>query len=287
MKEIEREGILTERQKIKNEIQQNINDIGILNKNIKILEEEEKYKNSHNFTKKHSEKFYIPTLVKSFPELLYDKINKMNKNENSALKNDESFPSIIGDNKIEKINKNLYKSKSLINLKNNWINKLINNYNKKLKSNTKLIYKINRNKPQKNKENYFNTLRIEHKENNFILDFERANNTTRMYDQIINLSTEEKKENKINNLIKTFLLNKNNAYLDSINEKRSRSYYNLLKDVNSIKRNMKVDDIEKLYIRNYENIDNKIKNCFKEIKKINKNMKLNEKLLLRTLLIRK
>ena len=128
--------------------------------------------------------------------------------------------------------------------------------------------------------------KINNKDSN-IEENENLDLTTRMYNKISNLSLEEKRENKINNLIKQYLREKNNNYLDSLNEKKSKRYYRLLKNINSEKRNDKVDIMQNVYNKSGIMMDNGTKNCFLEIQKINQNMKLNEKYLIRTLLIRK
>ena len=302
MKEIEREGLLTERRKIKKEIEQNLNEIEIANKNLKILEEEENNKKDLNDSQKQhnnllgNKSFYIPTLVKSFPELLYDKINK-NESEEPKLKHNISFPLLINNNKEQRektIHKNNFNDEKksinnyLINHKNHdKIIRLINDDRHKTKNNFKKSLNIKGKITNKDNHNFSYTSRKNSNKENNNLDEENLDKTTRIYNKISNLSLEEKRKNKNHNIMVEYLKERNYSYLDSINEKKSKKYYRILKDANSDRRNMKVDVMEKVYNRSGVVMDNETRNCFKEINKINLIMKLNEKKLIRTLILRK
>ena len=125
---------------------------------MKILEEEEEKnkKDFNNFQKTNNnniigdKSFYIPTLVQSFPELLYDKINKKQE-KNQKLQHNISFPLLVNKNNIEQ-GKDIYKT--IINEETNNMNnsliknkshdkmvRIINNYNYKTKINFKSILK--------------------------------------------------------------------------------------------------------------------------------------------------
>ena len=190
MKEIEREGLLTERRKIKKEIEQNLNEIEIANKNLKILEEEEKNKKDLNDSKKQhnnllgDKSFYIPTLVKSFPELLYDKINKK-ESEEPKLKHNISFPLLI--------NNNIEQRKKTIHIKDE--KKSINNYLINHKNHDKIIRLINDDR-HKTKNSFKETLNIKDKKiskDNQIFSY-----------------TSRKNSNKENNNLEDENLDKNN-----------------------------------------------------------------------------
>ena len=305
IKEIEREGILTERRRVKNEIQNSLNEIEMLNKNLKILEEEEINKKNDNILNINSKSkrntignnsFYIPTLVKTFPELLYDKLNKNQSVEKENLKENVSFPLLIKDNNEQKNNGLIFQKKkntSLINIRNYELDntkekRIINNYNYKKNSNYKSIFKDKKIlKKNENNISSYTYRQINKKDSSNIEENENLDVTTKMYNKISNLSLEEKRENKMNNLMKEFIREKKNNYLDSLNEKKSKRYYRLLKNINSEERNMKVDNMVKVYNKSGIIMANETEKCFKEIQKINQNMKLNEKYLIRTLLIRK
>ena len=314
MKELEKEGEITERKKLKMDINKNINDIIILNKNINILEEKQKKINLNKKNNKINNKignnsFYIPTLVKSFPELLYDKIKKkQNTKQNTKIikfRNNQSFPLINKKNKKDnKFNKrnNMYKqifgdeinfNRTMNNIKYDdklyyKIKKIIDNYNYNIKYNIKPIHKKNEIKndlflKENNKHASF-TYRNYNDSKKNTLKNECLDLTSRIYNKILTLSPEEQRANKNNNSMRNFLKDKNNNYLESVNEKNSKNYYELLKDMNIKNRDLKVDNMEKIYNRNGLLMNNDLKKNLKEITKLNQNMKNNEKNLIKALL---
>ena len=57
--------------------------------------------------------------------------------------------------------------------------------------------------------------------------------TTKMYNRLLNMTTEDKNSFRNVTLMRTFLKRKKNAYLNSVNETIPRNYYRSLKKIHS------------------------------------------------------
>ena len=106
--------------------------------------------------------------------------------------------------------------------------------------------------------------------------------TTKMYNNLVNMSTEEKNSNKNRILMKEFLNEKNNIYLDYINEHKPKNYFNSLKKIHKQFHN---DKKRKQLYHSFSLLrDKKTKNTFKEMKNFEKSLKNNENLLIKVLI---
>ena len=288
LQELDSKAIIEQNLTCKNFIRNSIKDIQKLQQNLQKLESEENNENPINKLAKKAQKgkslFYIPTLVKSFPELLYDKLNKNQSNiSKNAATNDSSSPSsLIRQNEksvshrmnkkynFNKINKN---NKTVVRINNNILAKF-KDLLKTGKFKSKYIEPIKKIISSKSTKNN----NKKNKDNN-------KDETTLMYNQILDMSTEDRNSIKNGMLMRTFLKEKKNKYLNSVNEKNSKNYYKSLKRIH-----FQCDNdlrTEKFYGSYNLLKKNKTRDLFNEMKNFQKTLKMNEKLLIKTLLIEK
>ena len=205
----------------KNFIKKSLKDIQFLQKN---LQNEEENKSQTKLITKTSQirksLFSFPTIVKTFPELLYDKINKSKSNISKNLAtNDSSSPSIIRFNEKSNSQKSICKYEYKENKNDNdRTNSKTSNYflpqlknilqQKKFK-----LRRINKNLFKKTISSpEFKTF---NKSKNEYID-----ETTQIYNQLLNMTTVEKNSIQNGEFMKSFLKEKNNETLNSfINEK--------------------------------------------------------------------
>ena len=109
--------------------------------------------------------------------------------------------------------------------------------------------------------------------------------TTKLYNQILNMSIEDKNSAKSGELMRTFLNEKNNDFVNSINENKPKNYFKSLRKIH-LQFN-KEYSTERLYDSNLLLYNQKTNNLFKELKNFRNNLRLNEKLLIKSLLIEK
>ena len=109
--------------------------------------------------------------------------------------------------------------------------------------------------------------------------------TTKLYNQILNMSIEDKNSAKSGELMRTFLNEKNNDFVNSINENKPKNYFKSLRKIH-LQFN-KEYSTERLYDSNLLLYNKKTNNLFKELKNFRSNLRLNEKLLIKSLLIEK
>ena len=273
------EDILNDQKSIKNSL------IAIQNLN-KIFNDDEKEENRkllNNLASKTNREakntnLFEPTIVKSFPELLYDKLNK-DKNvisKNNATNDSTSRTLIRPKNKsfTERLNykKNKNKEANINKAKKNISYEKIHEIleAKKLikkRLTSKSVKKNNLNKCMKDR------------------DFERNNDTSRVYNKILNMSTDNRYSKKNEIFMKTFLKEKNYLFLDSINEKRPKNYFYSLKNIHSqFGNDFKRKD---LYFSNSLLNNQKSINLFNELQNFRNTLRANENLLIKSLLIEK
>ena len=263
-----------------------LKDIRIMKKNFKSLENECNKKKLNNLIEKKNEKekskslFYIPTLVKSFPELLYDKLNNKKKYE-------------IIDSSPSPLTKAEYKSNSQRIKRKDNIYKYNDNNNKKLSKikNSNALHKfkeILKEKKLKLKEigsHIFKKMMTSQSARNIKdknIDITNIDETTKMYNDLKNMSTEEKYSDKNGILMKKFFNEKNKTYLNYINENRPKNYFNYLKRIHNQFYN---DTKRKQLYFSYSLLKNEnIKNTFNEMKNFENSLKRNENLLLKVLI---
>ena len=271
-------------------IRSSLKGIDKLQKELKSLENEESNYNPVNILAKNAQKgkslFYIPTIVKSFPELLYDKLNKNTNNlSKNIATNDSSSPSLIKPN--EKSNSQRLTHRSY--------------FNQTKRTNNKTMYKLNNNYLNKFKD-MLNTSRIKSKQvdnkifkrtmksksmQNFNKNkiYEEKDEITLMYNKLIDMSSEDRNSTQNATLMRTFLKEKNNKYVNSINEINPKNYYKTLKKIHF--QLYKDLETERFYDSNGLLYNNKTKYLFNEMKNFHKTMRVNEKLLIKTLLLDK
>jgi hypothetical protein len=114
-------------------------------------------------------------------------------------------------------------------------------------------------------------------------NIEENDETTQMYNHILDMSTEDRNSIRNRTMMTTFLKEKNNKYLNSVNERRSKDYYKTLKRIH-----LQFDkdlSTEKFY-DSYNLLNNEKTNyLFNQIKNFHKTLRTNEKLLIKSLLI--
>ena len=299
LEELEKNAALEENLKCQKDIKNSLKDINFLKKNIKDFElneiEKKKEKERANVKNANTTKeslfsnqrqrsqslFYIPTLVKSFPELLYDKFNKNANNISKNIPtNDSSNPSLIKTNDlISHTQRSLYKNASIImkntsrpniDNENKFINVIDNNKLKLKRIESKIFKKFKASKASRTAK--INT-------NKFM------NNTTYAYNHISRMSEQDKNSIKNYHLLSDFLKVKKNQYLNSVNENRPRNYFKSLKKIHS---QFKDDrNAQKLYEHHNLLYNKKAQNWFNDINNFQKTLRTNEKLLIKSLLIEK
>ena len=106
-----------------------------------------------------------------------------------------------------------------------------------------------------------------------------------MYNHILDMSTEDRNSIRNRTMMTTFLKEKNNKYLNSVNERRSKDYYKTLKRIHlQFDKDLSTEKFYDLYnLLNNE----KTNYLFNQIKNFHKTLKTNEKLLIKSLLIEK
>ena len=109
--------------------------------------------------------------------------------------------------------------------------------------------------------------------------------TTLMYNQILDMPSEDRNTTKNGTLMRTFLKEKKNIYLNSVNEKKSKNYYKYLKGIHF---QFDKDLSTERFYGSYNLLKRKkTRDLFNEMKNFQKTLKMNEKLLIKTLLIKK
>jgi len=288
LEELEKSAIIEQKINHKNFVKSSLKDIQKLKESLSKLDNEETNKNIINLLSKKSQKgkslFYIPTLVKSFPELLYDKLNK---NQNNISKNqptnDSSSPSLIRSKEKSSSHRIIYKN-NLYENKNK--NKSISNIDSKYLTKFKDMLNTSKLKFTKIDPNLFKTTINEKSSKTFNKKkIEENDETTQMYNHILDMSTEDRNSARNGTLMKTFLKEKNNKYLNSVNERRSKDYFKSLKKIHfQFDKDLST---EKFY-DSYNLLNNKKTNyLFNQIKNFQKTLRMNEKLLIKSLLIEK
>ena len=264
----------------KNFVRKSLSEIKSLQKNI---QNEETNKNETNFTQ--NKLFYFKTSIKSVPELLYDKINKIKKkfSKNLTTKDSSSLSNIRF---LEKSNsKSTIYEYALKRNKSDNIQSYSNNNNDFLPQ-LKDILKDKKFQLRKINSNLF-------KKTIFTPEFKTFNKkkhkekdeTSPHFNGLLNLTLNR---NSIQNekFMKTFL--KDKSYISrnvNNNENSLRSYYDSLKKIHS-----QFDDdakAEKLYDSNNLLNSRKMNYLFNKIKKFPEALKGKEKLLIKSLLIEK
>ena len=288
IKESKKKGKIEDILNYKKSVKNSLIDIENLKKQLKQYENEENNKNLNNLgskttrDNKNKSLFYIPTIVKSFPELLYDKFNK-NKDISNRSKNNNANDSTSrtlmkkkGKSTTERIN---YRKKSN---EDNSINK------KKISIPANINEKISR--KIKFKKNRINERIIKKKSlNKTMREFnnkkESMSETAKVYNKLLNMPSYDKysKENEI--FMKTFLKERNYLYIDSINEKKPKNYFNSLKNIHS---QFTTDHKTKiLYDANNLLEKKKSKKLLNELSNFRNTLRQNENLLIKSLLIEK
>ena len=286
LKQLEEKGDIEELYNCKKSIKDSLKDIDTLKKFISNFEKEENNKNTNNIIPKASPKgkskslFYIPTLVKSFPELLYDKLNK-----NQFLTPKDN---ITNDSSIS-LKKTLDKSNSLKGKRKTCIIEEYNNNNKK-RINNQIISKYKEILKMKklkllDPSLYKKMILSKSRKNASKINKDKNIDTTKLYNQILNMSIEDKNSAKSGELMRTFLNEKNNDFVNSINENKPKNYFKSLRKIH-LQFN-KEYSTERLYDSNLLLYNQKTNNLFKELKNFRNNLRLNEKLLIKSLLIEK
>ena len=284
IKELKKKGKIEDILNAKKRIKRSLIDIENLKKNIKNYEKEENNKLLNNLASKttrddkNKSLFYIPTIVKSFPELLYDKLNK---DKSSILKNNatnDSTSRTLMRKKEKSTTERIINEK-----KSNILNKTTNNFLRKFNEELSIKKKV---KIKEMKEEIFKKLNLnktmrEIKNRNE----EKMSETTRVYNKILNMSfyNRNSKNNEI--FMRTFLKDRNYLYIDSVNEKRPKNYLFSLKNIHS---QFSTDKKAKILYQASDLLENKksIK-LFNELTNFQNTLRQNENLLLKTLLIEK
>lgn len=288
LEEMEKNATIEEMYNTHTDIKNLLKDIQIFKKNFKSIENETSQKNLTNLIEKKNQKekskslFYIPTLVKAFPELLYDKINNKEKLSSKIDEIFDSSPSSLTRTHDKssslrlKHKDNIYeykdiKGKRISNIKNdNVLNKF------------KEILKLKKMKLNELGSHIFKKMMTSRSSINIKDQCNNLDETTKMYNNIVNMSTEEKNSNKNRILMKEFLNEKNNIYLDYINEHKPKNYFNSLKKIHKQFHN---DKKRKQLYHSFSLLrDKKTKNTFKEMKNFEKSLKNNENLLIKVLI---
>ena len=289
LEELEKNAIIEQKYQNKRNIKDILKDIQSLQKNLNLLEKEESKKHTINLLAKNIQKgkslFYIPTIVKSFPELLYDKLNKNQNNvSKNVATNDSSSPSIIRP--TERSSSQIINNKINFNEKKDINNKTIFKIKSKAITKFKEMLKATKSKFVKIDSNLFN--RTMNSKPSKTFDKQRSEDndeTTLMYKSILDMSNEDRNSERSSTLMRTFLKEKNNNYLNSVNENSSKNYYKSLRRIH-----LQFDkdlSTEKFY-GEYGLLNNKKVNyLFNEIRNFQKTLRMNEKLLIKTLLIEK
>ena len=286
LKQLEEKGDIEELYNCKKSIKDSLKDIDTLKKFISNFEKEENNKNTNNIIPKASPKgkskslFYIPTLVKSFPELLYDKLNK-----NQLLTPKDN----VTNNTSISLKKTLDKSNSLKGKRKTCIIEEYNNNNKK-RINNQIISKYKEILKMKklkllDPSLYKKMILSKSRKNASKINKDKNIDTTKLYNQILNMSIEDKNSAKSGELMRTFLNEKNNDFVNSINENKPKNYFKSLRKIH-LQFN-KEYSTERLYDSNLLLYNKKTNNLFKELKNFRNNLRLNEKLLIKSLLIEK
>ena len=291
LEELEKNEIIEQKIDHQKFVRSSLKDIQKLKESLSKLDNEESNKSIINLLSKKSQKgkslFYIPTLVKSFPELLYDKLNKKENNnisKNIAATNDSSSPSLIRSKEKTNshriiIRNNLYENK-------NNKNKTLSKINRKFLTKFKDMLNTSKLKFSKIDPNLFKTTINEKSSKTFNKKKNEENDeTTQMYNHILDMSIEERNTIRNGTLMKTFLKEKNNKYLNSVNERRSKDYFKSLKKIH-LQFNKDLST-EKFY-DSYNLLNNPRTNyLFNQIKNFQKTLRIKEKLLIKSLLIEK
>ena len=280
IKELKNKGKIEDILKAKKRIKSSLIDIEKIKKNIKNYEKEELANLASKTTRDDRSKslFYIPTIVKSFPELLYDKLNK---DKSSILKNNATNDST---SRTLRRKKEKSTTERIINeKKSNILNKTTNNFLRKFNEELSLKNKV---KIKEMKEGIFKKLNLnktmrEIKYNND----EKMSETARVYNKILNMSFYNKNSKKNEIFMRTFLKDRNYLFIDSINEKRPKNYFYSLKNIHS---QFSTDKKAKILYQASDLLENKksIK-LFNELTNFQNTLRQNENLLLKTLLIEK
>ena len=280
IKELKKKGKIEDILKAKKRIKSSLIDIEKIKKNIKNYEKEELANLASKTTRDDRSKslFYIPTIVKSFPELLYDKLNK---DKSSILKNNATNDST---SRTLRRKKEKSTTERIINeKKSNILNKTTNNFLRKFNEELSLKNKV---KIKEMKEGIFKKLNLsktmgEIKNNND----EKMSETARVYNKILNMSFYNKNSKKNEIFMRTFLKDRNYLFIDSINEKRPKNYFYSLKNIHS---QFSTDKKAKILYQASDLLENKksIK-LFNELTNFRNTLRQNENLLLKTLLIEK
>ena len=286
IKEAKKNGKIEDILNYKKSVKNSLIDIDKIKKQLKQYEENNKNVNNLGSKTTRDDKnkslFYIPTIVKSFPELLYDKLNK-NKDISNRTKNkttnDSTSRTLMrkkGKSSTERIN---YRKKSD---EDNSINKakynILENINKEISRKIKF------------KKNTMNERIIINKNlNRTMREFnhrkESMSETAKVYNRILNMSTYDKnsKENEI--FMKTFLKERNYMFINSINEKKPKNYFNSLKNIHS---QFSTDRKTKLLYDANNLLENKkSKKILNELSNFRNTLRQNENLLIKSLLIEK
>ena len=288
LEEMDKNATIEEMYNTHTNIKNLLNDIQIFKKNFKSLENEGSQKSLTNLFEKKKEKekskslFYIPTIVKSFPELLYDKINSKKKLSTKIDEIFDSSPSSLTRTHDKssslrlKSKDNIYEYKDLKSKKISKIksDNVLNKFKEILKEKKMKLSELGSHifKKMMTSQSALNI-----KDQNSNLD-----ETTKMYNDIVNMSTEEKNSNKNRILMREFLNEKNKILLDYINENKPKNYFNSLKKIHKQFHN---DNKRKQLYNSFSLLrDAKTKNTFKEMKNFQKALRNNENLLIKVLI---
>jgi hypothetical protein len=214
IKEAKKNGKIEDILNYKKSVKNSLIDIDKIKKQLKQYEENNKNVNNLGSKTTRDDKnkslFYIPTIVKSFPELLYDKLNK-NKDISNRTKNNatnDSTSRTLFKKKEKPITEGInYRKKSNdYNSINKMKNNIIENKNKEISRKIKfkkkiMIKKNNLNKTMKN----FNNRE------------ESMSEIAKVYYRLLKMPSYDKNSKENEKFMKTFLKERNNLYIDSIN----------------------------------------------------------------------
>ena len=289
LEELEKSANIEQKINYQHFVRNSLRDIQKLKEKLNTLDNEENSQNVINLLSKRSKKgkslFYIPTLVKSFPELLYDKLNKNKSNISKGVAtNDSSSPSLIRSKEKPGSHRIIYKYNLYKNKDNK--NHSVSKVNSKFLTKFKEMLNTSKLRFSKIDPNLFKTTINEKSSKTFNKkNVEENDETTQMYNHILDMSTEDRNSIRNRTMMTTFLKEKNNKYLNSVNERRSKDYYKTLKRIH-----LQFDkdlSTEKFY-DSYNLLNNEKTNyLFNQIKNFQKTLRMNEKLLIKSLLIEK
>ena len=286
LKESKKKGKIEDILNFKKNLKKSLIDIEKLQKQIKIYEDYEKNKIMNNLVSKTTRDdkskslFYIPTIVKEFPELLYDKLNKnkdiSNRTKNNAT-NDSTSRTLLKKKEKEKPNTERinYRKKSnddnsINKMKNNIIENINKEISRKIKFKKKIMIKKNcLNKTMKN----FNNRE------------ESMSEIAKVYYRLLKMPSYDKNSKENETFMKTFLKERNNLYIDSINEKRPKNYFNCLKNIHSQFSTDRKTQI--LYDASNLLENKKSSKLINELSNFRNTLRQNENLLIKSLLIEK